>query len=125
MTHNPPAFNFHPHTSDLLPRPTTTRALEAIHDTLQVAPSRWLSATPVRTLSRPAYSQSLASIHLQFPLELSTYSIYIQFTDETSAALASSRSKSRKAYFQAPSSERRILMSAPLSAELRAKYGVR
>ncbi|KAJ6110353.1 hypothetical protein N7486_002588 [Penicillium sp. IBT 16267x] len=39
--------------------------------------------------------------------------------------LASSRSKSRKAHFSAPSSERRIRMSAPLSAELRKKYNVR
>ncbi|PYH94544.1 ribosomal protein L24 [Aspergillus ellipticus CBS 707.79] len=34
-------------------------------------------------------------------------------------SLASSRSKSRKAHFQAPSSERRVIMSAPLSKELR------
>ncbi|KAF9893676.1 hypothetical protein FE257_009844 [Aspergillus nanangensis] len=40
-------------------------------------------------------------------------------------SLASSRSKSRKAHFNAPSSERRVKMAAPLSAELRAKYGVR
>ncbi|KAJ5220253.1 hypothetical protein N7468_009457 [Penicillium chermesinum] len=40
-------------------------------------------------------------------------------------ALASSRSKSRKAHFSAPSSERRVIMSAPLSKELRAQYGVR
>jgi len=39
--------------------------------------------------------------------------------------LASSRSKSRKAHFQAPSSERRIRMSATLSKELREKYNVR
>ena len=38
---------------------------------------------------------------------------------------SSSRRKSRKAHFSAPSSVRRILMSAPLSKELRAKYNVR
>eukprot|EP00924_Labyrinthula_sp_SR-Ha-C_P007602 snap_masked-scaffold_42-processed-gene-1.30-mRNA-1 protein AED:0.03 eAED:0.03 QI:0/-1/0/1/-1/1/1/0/137 len=36
-----------------------------------------------------------------------------------------SRRKQRKAYFTAPSSERRIRMSAPLSKELREKHGVR
>lgn len=36
-----------------------------------------------------------------------------------------SRRKARRAHFQAPSHVRRILMSAPLSKELRAKYHVR
>lgn len=36
-----------------------------------------------------------------------------------------SRRKSRKAHFTAPSSVRRIIMSAPLSSELRTKYNVR
>jgi large subunit ribosomal protein L26e len=36
-----------------------------------------------------------------------------------------SRRKARRAHFQAPSHVRRILMSAPLSKELRAKYNVR
>nr|CCC92376.1 hypothetical protein, unlikely [Trypanosoma congolense IL3000]CCC93205.1 unnamed protein product [Trypanosoma congolense IL3000] len=35
------------------------------------------------------------------------------------------RRKARRAHFQAPSHIRRILMSAPLSKELRAKYNVR
>merc|ERR1711959_469906 len=39
--------------------------------------------------------------------------------------VSSSRRKSRKAHFTAPSSERRKLMSAPLSKELRGKYNVR
>jgi len=39
--------------------------------------------------------------------------------------VTSSRRKSRKAHFAAPSHERRKLMSAPLSKELRAQYGVR
>ncbi|KAK4458691.1 large subunit ribosomal protein L26e [Cladorrhinum samala] len=39
--------------------------------------------------------------------------------------LASSRRKSRKAHFKAPSSVRRDIMSAPLSKELREKYNVR
>ncbi|GJQ08273.1 hypothetical protein GpartN1_g64.t1 [Galdieria partita] len=42
-----------------------------------------------------------------------------------SKVVSSSRRKQRKAYFQAPSSVRRILMSAPLSKELRMKYNVR
>ncbi|KAK1861612.1 hypothetical protein I4F81_004194 [Pyropia yezoensis] len=42
-----------------------------------------------------------------------------------SALVSSSRRKSRRAHFQAPSSERRVRMSAPLSAELRKKYNVR
>merc|ERR1711991_992051 len=36
-----------------------------------------------------------------------------------------SRRKNRKAHFTAPSNIRRKLMSAPLSADLRAKYNVR
>lgn len=40
-------------------------------------------------------------------------------------AIASSRRKSRKAHFSAPSGERRIIMSAPLSKELREKHNVR
>ncbi|KAA8895494.1 hypothetical protein FN846DRAFT_784976, partial [Sphaerosporella brunnea] len=39
--------------------------------------------------------------------------------------ISSSRRKSRKAHFSAPSSVRRKLMSATLSKELREKYGVR
>ncbi|KAF2652859.1 ribosomal protein L24, partial [Lophiostoma macrostomum CBS 122681] len=39
--------------------------------------------------------------------------------------IASSRRKSRKAHFGAPSSVRRINMSAPLSKELREKHNVR
>ncbi|KAI4142463.1 MAG: hypothetical protein L6R39_004928 [Caloplaca ligustica] len=40
-------------------------------------------------------------------------------------SLHSSRRKSRKAHFQAPSSVRRTIMSAPLSKELREKHNVR
>eukprot|EP01018_Ginkgo_biloba_P011542 Gb_05675 [translate_table: standard] len=39
--------------------------------------------------------------------------------------VSSSRRKSRKAHFSAPSSVRRVLMSAPLSSDLRNKYNVR
>ncbi|KAK4187599.1 translation protein SH3-like domain-containing protein [Podospora australis] len=39
--------------------------------------------------------------------------------------VSSSRRKSRKAHFKAPSSVRRDIMSAPLSKELREKYNVR
>ena len=39
--------------------------------------------------------------------------------------VSSSRRKNRKAHFSAPSSLRRILMSAPLSTDLRQKYNVR
>ncbi|KAL0486596.1 ribosomal protein L26 [Acrasis kona] len=39
--------------------------------------------------------------------------------------ISSSRRKARKAHFTAPSSERRIIMSSTLSAELRKKYNVR
>ncbi|KXX81630.1 hypothetical protein MMYC01_202025 [Madurella mycetomatis] len=41
------------------------------------------------------------------------------------ADVSSSRRKSRKAHFSAPSSIRRDIMSAPLSKELREKYNVR
>ncbi|KAK2751152.1 60S ribosomal protein L26A [Myotisia sp. PD_48] len=40
-------------------------------------------------------------------------------------AIASSRRKSRKAHFSASSGERRTIMSAPLSKELREKHNVR
>ncbi|KAL2438285.1 Large ribosomal subunit protein uL24y [Exophiala dermatitidis] len=40
-------------------------------------------------------------------------------------SLASSRRKSRKQHFSAPSSVRRVIMSAPLSKELREKHNVR
>ncbi|KAK9066925.1 hypothetical protein SSX86_014249 [Deinandra increscens subsp. villosa] len=39
--------------------------------------------------------------------------------------VTSSRRKCRKAHFTAPSSVRRVLMSAPLSLELRSKYNAR
>ncbi|RKF79623.1 60S ribosomal protein L26 [Golovinomyces cichoracearum] len=41
------------------------------------------------------------------------------------SASHSSRRKSRKEHFNAPSSVRRTIMSAPLSKELREKYNVR
>ncbi|KAI4591876.1 hypothetical protein LQW54_006927 [Pestalotiopsis sp. IQ-011] len=43
----------------------------------------------------------------------------------SASGIASSRRKSRKAHFGAPSSVRRNIMSAPLSKELREKYNVR
>ncbi|GLT99093.1 hypothetical protein SLE2022_165570 [Rubroshorea leprosula] len=39
--------------------------------------------------------------------------------------VSSSRRKNRKAHFTAPSSVRRVLMSAPLSTDLRQKYTMR
>ncbi|KAH3686002.1 hypothetical protein WICPIJ_003001 [Wickerhamomyces pijperi] len=39
--------------------------------------------------------------------------------------VSSSRSKARKAYFNASSLERRVLLSAPLSKELREQYGIK
>ncbi|KAF2152327.1 ribosomal protein L24 [Myriangium duriaei CBS 260.36] len=44
---------------------------------------------------------------------------------KVNTSLASSRRKSRKAHFSAPSSVRRTIMSAPLSKELREKHNVR
>ncbi len=44
---------------------------------------------------------------------------------KVSQDVSSSRSKSRKAYFNAPSSVRRSIMSAPLSKELREQYKIR
>ncbi|MCJ1400748.1 60S ribosomal protein L26A [Xylographa trunciseda] len=41
------------------------------------------------------------------------------------SSLHSSRRKSRKSHFGAPSSIRRVIMSAPLNKELREKYNVR
>merc|ERR1719343_736874 len=42
-----------------------------------------------------------------------------------SSAVTSSRRKCRKAHFTAPSNERRKLMAAPLSTELRNKHSVK
>ncbi|KAL8547579.1 hypothetical protein ACS0TY_007052 [Phlomoides rotata] len=39
--------------------------------------------------------------------------------------VSSSRRKNRKAHFTAPSSVRRVIMSAPLSRDLRSKYNAR
>jgi hypothetical protein len=44
-------------------------------------------------------------------------------TMKYSATVSSSRRKSRKAHFNAPSSERRKIMSSPLSSELKNKHG--
>ncbi|KYK55368.1 putative ribosomal protein L26 [Drechmeria coniospora] len=44
---------------------------------------------------------------------------------KVSSTVSSSRRKSRAAHFKAPSSQRRVIMSAPLSKELREKYNVR
>merc|ERR1711991_94948 len=50
---------------------------------------------------------------------------YIKFKMKYNKNVSSSRRKSRKAHFTATSHQRRKLMSAPLSAELRSKYNVR
>ncbi|CAH0041479.1 unnamed protein product [Clonostachys solani] len=44
---------------------------------------------------------------------------------KVSSLVSSSRRKSRAAHFKAPSSQRRVILSAPLSKELREKYNVR
>ncbi|KAK7418092.1 60S ribosomal protein L26A [Neonectria magnoliae] len=44
---------------------------------------------------------------------------------KVSNQVSSSRRKSRAAHFKAPSDRRRVIMSAPLSKELREKYNVR
>ncbi|KAF5666016.1 cytochrome c oxidase assembly subunit 11 [Fusarium circinatum] len=44
---------------------------------------------------------------------------------KVSTNVSSSRRKSRAAHFKAPSDQRRVIMSAPLSKELREKYNVR
>merc|ERR1712146_525020 len=50
---------------------------------------------------------------------------YESATMKFSKDVSSSRRKSRKAHFSASSSERRKIMSCPLSSELRSKYNVR
>ena len=54
---------------------------------------------------------------------LSLYFFYVYCT-QYNKAVSSNVSKLRKAHFTAPSSERRIIMSAPLSKELQTKYNV-
>merc|ERR1712113_167229 len=53
------------------------------------------------------------------------YCCFNQSAMKYSQNVSSSRRKSRKAHFTAPSHIRRKLMAAPLSKELREKYGVR
>lgn len=57
--------------------------------------------------------------------ELSRFGVKLLMGFFFTTAVASSRRKSRKAHFSAPSSERRVIMSAPLSKELREKHNVR
>merc|ERR1711977_527172 len=56
---------------------------------------------------------------------LSTNHIAAAKMTKVDHGLASSRRKSRKAHFSAGSTQRRTIMSAPLSKELREKYNVR
>merc|ERR1712004_803514 len=51
--------------------------------------------------------------------------ILLSFKMKTHQSVSSQRRKSRKAYFTAPSSIRRKLMSSHLSKELKKKYEVR
>merc|ERR1712014_136183 len=57
--------------------------------------------------------------------ESGTWSIDRTVAMKFNEGISSSRRKSRKAHFTAPSHIRRKIMSAPLSTELRAKYSVR
>jgi hypothetical protein len=57
--------------------------------------------------------------------QVRTLFVIIHRLTNVAPALHSSRRKSRKAHFTAPSSVRRTIMSAPLSKELREKYNVR
>merc|ERR1712087_811630 len=57
--------------------------------------------------------------------ESGTWSIDRRGTMKFNEAVSSSRRKSRKSHFTAPSHIRRKIMSAPLGTELRAKYNVR
>ncbi|EPY31111.1 large subunit ribosomal protein L26e [Strigomonas culicis] len=59
------------------------------------------------------------------PASLSSHLVYLLKPVKMVGTKSVSRRKARRAHFQAPSHVRRILMSAPLSKELRAKYNVR
>jgi large subunit ribosomal protein L26e len=61
----------------------------------------------------------------QQPTTISTLIFIPAKMTKINSSLHSSRRKSRKAHFDAPSSVRRTIMSAPLSKELREKYNVR
>ena len=52
-------------------------------------------------------------------------SVFAEAKMKLNKMVSSDRGKSRKRHFSAPSHIRRRLMSAPLSKELRTKYGVR
>ena len=56
--------------------------------------------------------------------EVPVMSITLSYAHRYRTGLHSSRRKARKAHFDAPSSVRRVIMSAPLSKELREKHNV-
>lgn len=70
-------------------------------------------------LSLLTQTKNFSTIHTIFLLTLSTKMAKV------SQDVSSSRRKSRKAYFTAPSSVRQILMSSPLSKELREQHGIK
>ncbi|KAF3787009.1 60S ribosomal protein L26-1 [Nymphaea thermarum] len=69
--------------------------------------------------------QKCEGIRVEAPLPLLPLSEGGRGRGQWRTGVTSSRRKCRKAHFTAPSSVRRILMSAPLSPELRNKYNVR
>lgn len=58
------------------------------------------------------------------PITLLYHPLCLRRSSDTAVVSISSR-KAHKAHFAAPSSVRRVIMSAPLSKELRAEHGVR
>ena len=117
----------------------STKVFLTIHDDYthpdlypKEAQQRWPYSTRVRLFIllcfwTPDCSPSSPTMLLQLSTRRSNREIHCDNTDDVLllTAIASSRRKSRKAHFSAPSSERRVIMSAPLSKELREKYNVR
>ena len=75
------------------------------------------SAGRRRTVSPASLGQAL--------LSAANPSLTVGPSSRLTQTVSSDRNKSRKAHFTAPSSVRRVLMSAALSTELRNKYHVR
>merc|ERR1711990_535353 len=69
--------------------------------------------------------QAVCAAKLSFKLFPELADKLLNSTMKLNKHVSSDRSKSRKRHFSAPSHIRRRLMSAPLSKELRTKYGVR
>lgn len=144
QTSRGPPLPFHSHKSGLRLAVWVSSGLTGADNPGRPRPtSKWLShAKSLKLATRteqPSATTRPPSDHLQSrrhnPSQWSTLrtvrfcstaccQLSTEIDDAPSPTVHSSRRKSRKAHFEAPSSVRRNIMSAPLSKELREKYNV-